>query len=220
VDERRAEGGAMEPRRVWFKGWRAFVLIAIGLVLGEQMLVPATAHIGTTVSHLWGHIRPLADARYLRAGQIQLNDSGPWTINASLNDAVAQEFLNSSRILATGTNDAWAMLHLTSPRVIGRRSYGLKRVRLCYRVSAGDRIDETSIFVQGSTGQANEVIQDLTDRTASVEPFTCYSISSATPISVNGTAVLVLQFGQNAVDDFIDVSNVTTTWVVTGPASA
>ena len=47
--------------------WKVVALLATGIVIGVVMAgSPAGAHVGGTVSHLWAHLRPLADARYER----------------------------------------------------------------------------------------------------------------------------------------------------------
>jgi hypothetical protein len=45
--------------------WRAATLLAVGAIIGMVMVAtPAGAHVGGTVNHLWGHLKPKADARY------------------------------------------------------------------------------------------------------------------------------------------------------------
>jgi hypothetical protein len=49
----------------------AVVLVVAGLVIGVTMTAtPAMSHVGGTVSHLWGHLKPKADARYLPGGNL------------------------------------------------------------------------------------------------------------------------------------------------------
>jgi hypothetical protein len=46
--------------------WRLAALLATGMAIGVVIAgTPALAHVGGTVSHLWSHLRPKADARYL-----------------------------------------------------------------------------------------------------------------------------------------------------------
>lgn len=48
--------------------WRAVALVAAGLTIGVTMMATsAGAHVGGTVSHLWGHLKPITDARYANA---------------------------------------------------------------------------------------------------------------------------------------------------------
>jgi hypothetical protein len=46
--------------------WRTAALLATGIAIGVAMTAtPVSAHIGTSVTHLWNaHIKPLTDARY------------------------------------------------------------------------------------------------------------------------------------------------------------
>jgi hypothetical protein len=47
--------------------WRAVALVAAGLAIGVTMMAtPAVGHVGGTVNHLWGHLKPKADARYAK----------------------------------------------------------------------------------------------------------------------------------------------------------
>ena len=51
----------MRPRRT-------IAVLAVGIAIGTTMAAsPAGAHVGGTVSHLWNHLKPLADARYANA---------------------------------------------------------------------------------------------------------------------------------------------------------
>ena len=52
----------MEERR-----WKVVALLATGMAIGLVLAgSPAGAHVGGTVNHLWGHLKPKADARYDR----------------------------------------------------------------------------------------------------------------------------------------------------------
>src|SRR5688572_8015879 len=56
--------------------WRAATLLALGVVIGMVMVAtPAGAHVGGTVNHLWGHLKPKTDARYLQ-NTIRVVESG------------------------------------------------------------------------------------------------------------------------------------------------
>ena len=51
--------------------WRVVALLAMGALLGVALTAtPAASHVGGTVNHLWGHLRPKADARYLPGGNL------------------------------------------------------------------------------------------------------------------------------------------------------
>jgi hypothetical protein len=70
--------------------WRAVALLAAGLAIGVTMTAtPAMSHVGGTVSHLWNtHIKPKADARYVKKSAIktiQGNYAGG-AVAASAND--------------------------------------------------------------------------------------------------------------------------------------
>jgi hypothetical protein len=58
----------MSPRKIWPAGWRAIVLLIVGTIMGANLLTPAVAHIGSTLSHLYSH----ADQRYVRKTASQL----------------------------------------------------------------------------------------------------------------------------------------------------
>jgi hypothetical protein len=52
--------------------WRTVALLAIGFSLATVMFAtPAASHVGGTVDHLWGHLKPKADARYFTKGQAE-----------------------------------------------------------------------------------------------------------------------------------------------------
>lgn len=209
----------MESKKSWARGWRGMALIAIGLVMGINLIAPAAAHIGTTVAHLWGHIRPLADARYLRVGETKIIEND-WDVNFGLGAAEVREYTDVVRIHSTSAGDAYATLHLTAPRQLGRRTFSLKSVRICYRVSTGDRIDETSIYHQFS-GNTVEVFEDLTDRTYSTfSPLQCFTVIPSPAIAPSGSLELVLVFSKDAAGDYLDVAAVTGTWKPTGSATS
>ena len=44
--------------------------IAIGVMIGAS---PAASHFGGSIKHLWGHLRPMADARYVNVGEKAAN---------------------------------------------------------------------------------------------------------------------------------------------------
>jgi len=46
--------------------WRMAAVLALGITLGTMLMAtPATAHFLPSISHIWSHIRPLADTRYV-----------------------------------------------------------------------------------------------------------------------------------------------------------
>jgi hypothetical protein len=49
----------------------AVAVLAAGMVIGIVMVgTPAGAHVGGTVNHLWGHLKPKADARYVNETEL------------------------------------------------------------------------------------------------------------------------------------------------------
>jgi hypothetical protein len=58
--------------------WRTAAVLAVGVSIGVAMIAtPAAGHVGGTVNHLWGHLKPKADARYANvvAGTDKANDA-------------------------------------------------------------------------------------------------------------------------------------------------
>jgi hypothetical protein len=46
--------------------WRMAAVLALGVTLGTMLMAtPATAHFLPSITHIWSHIRPLADTRYV-----------------------------------------------------------------------------------------------------------------------------------------------------------
>jgi hypothetical protein len=60
--------------------WRTAAVLALGVAIGTVLVAtPAASHIGT-VSHLWkNHIRPKADARYVKKSAIK-TIQGDWAL--------------------------------------------------------------------------------------------------------------------------------------------
>jgi hypothetical protein len=51
--------------------WRHAALLAAGLAVGAIVTgSPAGAHVGTSISHIWSHLRPKADARYVQKSAV------------------------------------------------------------------------------------------------------------------------------------------------------
>jgi hypothetical protein len=51
--------------------WKLVALLAAGIAIGVVMVgTPAGAHVGGTVTHLWGHLKPKADARYVNETEL------------------------------------------------------------------------------------------------------------------------------------------------------
>jgi hypothetical protein len=51
--------------------WKLVALLAAGMAIGVVMVgTPAGAHVGGTVTHLWGHLKPKADARYVNETEL------------------------------------------------------------------------------------------------------------------------------------------------------
>jgi hypothetical protein len=54
------------------KRWAAVALLAAGIAIGVVMVAtPAGAHVGGSVNHLWNHLKPKADKRYLPGPPMQ-----------------------------------------------------------------------------------------------------------------------------------------------------
>jgi hypothetical protein len=48
--------------------WRTATVLALGAVIGVMLMAaPAGAHFLPSISHIWHHIKPIADARYANA---------------------------------------------------------------------------------------------------------------------------------------------------------
>lgn len=53
------------------KRWASVALLAAGIAIGVVMVAtPAGAHVGGTVNHLWNHLKPKADARYVNETEL------------------------------------------------------------------------------------------------------------------------------------------------------
>jgi hypothetical protein len=51
--------------------WKLVALLATGMAIGVVMVgTPAGAHVGGTVNHVWNHLKPKADARYVNEGEL------------------------------------------------------------------------------------------------------------------------------------------------------
>jgi hypothetical protein len=209
----------MQKKNLWTTGWRGAVLIVVALVMGVNLVAPAIGHVGTTIAHIWGHIKPLADDRYLREGEIKFFENGVWTVNTGLGGATVGEWSDTIQFDATAAGTTWAVLHLTTPRVLGRRTFALKSVKICYKVTTGDRIDVTSIY-EHSRGVTTERFIDTTDRTSTTSaPYACYTVVPTTSISPVGNLILVLKWAKDADTDTLNVGGVTTSWRVVGNSS-
>ena len=71
-----------EKKKRVSRWWRTTTVLTLGVVIGTVLMAtPAGSHIGT-VTHLWNaHIKPKADARYVRTPSkyVVANGSGPIT---------------------------------------------------------------------------------------------------------------------------------------------
>ena len=55
-----------DEKRGVSRRWRMAAVLALGVTLGTMLMAtPATAHFLPSISHIWAHIRPLADTRYV-----------------------------------------------------------------------------------------------------------------------------------------------------------
>ncbi len=51
--------------------WKLVALLAAGMALGVVMVgTPAGAHVGGSVNHLWNHLKPKADKRYVNESEL------------------------------------------------------------------------------------------------------------------------------------------------------
>jgi hypothetical protein len=58
----------MKPEKRGLRRWRTTGVLALGLVIGVVLLAPpAGAHFLPSISHIWRHIKPMADKRYANA---------------------------------------------------------------------------------------------------------------------------------------------------------
>ncbi|MEO8290736.1 MAG: hypothetical protein ABI649_07035 [Gaiellaceae bacterium] len=58
--------------------WRTVAVLALGVAIGTMiMATPAAAHFQASISHIWSHIKPLADTRYTnRASNARVDEGG------------------------------------------------------------------------------------------------------------------------------------------------
>ncbi|MBW3593117.1 MAG: hypothetical protein KY396_05440 [Actinobacteria bacterium] len=78
------------------RGWRTAAVLATGVAIGTTMMAtPAIGHVGGTVGHLWNHLKPKADARYVRDSEVL------WAVvNADGTTARANGAVSSGRFTA------------------------------------------------------------------------------------------------------------------------
>lgn len=56
----------MEPQATPARRWRLIAVLALGAVIGMMLVAqPAGAHFLASIDHIWHHIKPKADERYL-----------------------------------------------------------------------------------------------------------------------------------------------------------
>jgi hypothetical protein len=206
----------MESRNIWMKGWRGVVLILVGVVMGANLIAPAVAHVAGWTHNWKVHIRPKADARYLRKGEIHISHNGQVSINPfGLDPATIQDATNETQIMAEGTNQTWIQLHLVGPARIGRFNYGLKSLRVCYDDAAGDIITGTAIY-DHNNNLTTTVVEDATDRTSATPA--CYSVAPTGPYAPVGSLVLVLKWDTVTVGDTLGIHGIKGTWTPVGTA--
>lgn len=102
----------MNTRRIWPKGWRAIVLLLVGSVMGASLLSPAVAHVGGTVTHLWGHLKPkvktYGDGRWLKkTAQPGYNYNNNGDANALVGLTGSGASLTSVTLQAPAAGFAW-----------------------------------------------------------------------------------------------------------------
>jgi hypothetical protein len=91
----------MEVRRIWPKGWRAIVLLLVGSVMGANLIAPAVAHVAGWDHNWTQHIRPRADARYVK--------------KVDRNKIVRVASGSGGLVTLTGTFQTLAELSITAP---------------------------------------------------------------------------------------------------------
>lgn len=208
----------MEVRRIWPKGWRAIVLLLVGSLMGANLIAPAVAHVAGWTHNWKVHIRPKADARYLRKGEIKITHNGQLSINPfGLDPATVQDASNETQITASGSNQTWIQLHLAGPETIGRFNFGLKSVQVCYDDAAGDIITGTAVY-DHSSGATTTVVEDTTDRTSAAHA--CYTVSPVGLYDPAGSLVLVVKWDTTAGGDTLGIHGIRATWAPVGTAPA
>jgi hypothetical protein len=223
------------------------LLAVIALVIGASLISPAVGHVKKSLKHLYKHLDPryvnvgetvaqatnatnatnaanagtldnIDSTGFLQSGQIQVSHNGQLSINAfGVSDGVVQDAVNETQISATGAGLAWVQLHMAGPVRLGKKTFGLQNVRICYDVTAGDPITDTTIY-DHSTGLTVQAFNDPTDRTATAS--TCYTITPPSPIAPAGSLVLVLKWDPSTAGDALGIQGITSTWVPTGDAPA
>jgi len=152
---------------------------------------------------------------FLQRGEIDISQNGLFGVNFGIDNGSVEEFTDVVRISAAGAGAVWAQLHLMGPVTLGGLHFGLSAVEVCYRVTAGDKIDATSIYDQ-SDGTTHLVFEDPTDRTFSTGgQAECYTATAPGPIVPAGSLMLVLKFAAAGSGDFMDIATVLAKWVPT-----
>jgi hypothetical protein len=76
--------------------WKLVAVLAAGMAVGVAMAgPPAAAHVGGTVTHLWNHLKPKADARYVNESAIK-TIQGNWAAGGWANSTSSDAWDNIS----------------------------------------------------------------------------------------------------------------------------
>jgi hypothetical protein len=108
-----------QPTKRGSKLRRTIVVLALGVSIGTMiMATPAAAHFRASITHIWSHIRPKADARYDRptvkrletirgtvGGQVISGAIGEWGFNGQLPRA-ARAGLDNAHVSIDGVDEA------------------------------------------------------------------------------------------------------------------
>jgi hypothetical protein len=62
-------------------GWRGWLLIAVGIVIGATAISPAVGHVTSRFGHVWKqHIKPKADKRYVLKCEFGAVKASAWIL--------------------------------------------------------------------------------------------------------------------------------------------
>jgi hypothetical protein len=128
--------------------WRAVALVAAGLTIGVTMMATsAGAHVGGTVTHLWGHLKPITDARYANAvsGTDKAKDADKLDALDSAAFWQKTENVNAATLGGTADSGFWRKAEAVNATTLGgtsaagfiRKSEAFSQVQLTNTLTAG-----------------------------------------------------------------------------------
>jgi hypothetical protein len=108
-----------EKSKVVSRRWRTAAVLAAGVAVGAVLFAtPAAGHFQASITHIWSHIKPKADARYDRptvkkletvrgtiGGQVISSTAGEWGFNAQL-PRFARAGLDDAHVTIDGVDEA------------------------------------------------------------------------------------------------------------------